>query len=200
MIDIAPSVHPSAGLRTEFGQGITWDNLPDWKEPAKPKCSRKIQPPQVGNTLAESEIIKRALSAKNGQKFNSIGKARPATNKSASEADQALMQLACLLVFQGRGKDRCTFPSVWIDAPQVDERHYSDGRAYGQACIVQKRSSLARKAIGSRRPGRIPPTEDGIALAYAGRDNDSPSLLPYNGRMVSVVWYAMGHGKNTSGF
>lgn len=173
-IVIAPSVHPSGRTyKLQFGQGITWDNLPDWKEPVKPTVQKISSLPQVGNALGGGEIIKRALAAKNGEKFRTLWQGEAGDYKSASEADQALCSLLAFWCSRDAEKMDALFRQSGLMRAKWDERHYSDGRTYGQACIAKAIESCTECYKQSVDLDGFPPTEDGIALAFAGRYKDS---------------------------
>ena len=169
---IAPSVHPSGKVYTlQFGQGITWANLPDWKEPTKAIVPDKSTS-KAKSTLQEGEIIQKALAAKNGEKFKSLWQGEPGQYKSASEADQALCSLLAFWCSKDADRMDALFRQSGLMRKKWDDRHYSDGRTYGQGCIETAIRNCAEVYSPPTLDG-FPPTEDGVALAFAAKYNDS---------------------------
>jgi putative DNA primase/helicase len=85
--------------------------------------------------LEDQEVIEKAKRAKNGSTFSALWDGDISDYPSHSEADLAL---CCLLAFWTGGNsqrvDRLIRQSR-LYRPKWDEKHYSDGRTYGQGTI-----------------------------------------------------------------
>ncbi|MDP9375637.1 MAG: AAA family ATPase, partial [Chloroflexota bacterium] len=94
--------------------------------------------PSAGS-LADDRVLARARAARNGAKFALLweGRWREAGYSSQSEADLAL---ACMLAFWTGGNreqmDRL-FRRSDLYREKWDERHYGDGRTYGEGTIAK---------------------------------------------------------------
>lgn len=89
-------------------------------------------------TLSHTEstdLIQRAMNAKNGETFGKLWCGDFSDYPSQSEADQAL----CNLLVFWTGKDPARVDSLFRQSklfrPKWDEKHYGDGRTYGQATV-----------------------------------------------------------------
>jgi primase-polymerase (primpol)-like protein len=85
--------------------------------------------------LSDSELIRRAGAAKNGEKFQRLWQGQTTGYASQSEADMAL---CCLLAFW-TGGDAKRIDSLFRDSGLIrekwDEQHYSDGSTYGEVTV-----------------------------------------------------------------
>jgi putative DNA primase/helicase len=93
--------------------------------------------PKSGNSLSLSDVdlIKKAMAAANGDKFNQLWTGDFNNYPSQSEADLAL----CLLLAFWTGKDPGRIDSLFRQSGLMrekwDEKHFGDGRTYGEATI-----------------------------------------------------------------
>jgi hypothetical protein len=88
-----------------------------------------------GNDLSDTEIPTRASQAANGKAFDKLWGGDISDYDSRSEADLALC--SHLVFWTGGDPDRVDrlFRQSGLYRPKWDERHYGDGRTYGQATI-----------------------------------------------------------------
>ena len=87
------------------------------------------------SNLNDAEILERARAYKNGAKFTALMGGDWTGYPSQSEADAALCAL--LAFWTGRDAARVDrlFRQSGLYRPKWDEKHYGDGRTYGQATI-----------------------------------------------------------------
>jgi primase-polymerase (primpol)-like protein len=89
----------------------------------------------AGNALSDEELLEKARSAQNGQKFGALWRGDTSGYDSHSEADMAL---CCLLAFwtgrDGRRVDRL-FRESGLLRGKWDEVHYADGATYGERTV-----------------------------------------------------------------
>jgi primase-polymerase (primpol)-like protein len=85
--------------------------------------------------LSDEELLERAQSASNGEKFKRLWRGSTAGYESQSEADMAL---CCLLAFW-TGGDRYRMDALFRQSGLLrekwDEVHYADGSTYGEKTI-----------------------------------------------------------------
>ncbi|WP_276258005.1 hypothetical protein [Haloglomus litoreum] len=84
---------------------------------------------------SDSELIRRAGVAKNGEKFRRLWKGQTTGYTSQSEADMAL---CCLLAFWTGGDAKrmdALFRDSGLMREKWDEPHYSDGSTYGEVTV-----------------------------------------------------------------
>jgi putative DNA primase/helicase len=82
--------------------------------------------------LSDSELIRRAGAAKNGEKFQRLWQGKTTGYASQSEADMAL---CCLLAFWTGGDAKrmdSLFRQSGLMREKWDEQHYADGSTYGE--------------------------------------------------------------------
>ncbi len=85
--------------------------------------------------LEDGELLKKARSASNGEKFDRLWRGSTAGYESQSEADMAL---CCLLAFWtggDRGRMDRLFRQSGLIREKWDEVHYADGSTYGEKTI-----------------------------------------------------------------
>ncbi|TSD16178.1 hypothetical protein DP107_03180 [Haloglomus irregulare] len=87
--------------------------------------------------LSDSELIRRAGAAKNGEKFQRLWQGQTTGYASQSEADMAL---CCLLAFW-TGGDAKQMDALFRDSGLMhekwDEQHYGDGSTYGEVTVAR---------------------------------------------------------------
>jgi hypothetical protein len=113
-----------------------------------------------GNSLSDTEILARARQAANGEAFETLWDGDTSDHASRSEADLALCSR--LVFWTGGDPSRVNelFRQSGLYRSKWDERHYGDGKTYGQATI--------EKAL------------EGATEFYAASDDEweDPALLP----------------------
>jgi primase-polymerase (primpol)-like protein len=88
-------------------------------------------------TLSDSELIRRASAAKNGEKFQRLWQGKTTGYASQSEADMAL---CCLLAFWTGGDTKrmdSLFRQSGLMRDKWDEPHYADGSTYGEVTVAR---------------------------------------------------------------
>lgn len=92
-------------------------------------------PQGPGNSLSDTEILARARQAANGEAFDKLWAGDTSDQASRSEADLALC--SHLVFWTGGNPSRVDelFRRSGLMRSKWDERHYGDGRTYGQATI-----------------------------------------------------------------
>jgi len=95
--------------------------------------------PQKSNSLQpipdDSDIIKKAMAAKNGAKFTELWNGGLAGHPSQSEADQALANLLAFWFQCDPVQMDAAFRQSGLYRPKWDERHFGNGKTYGMATI-----------------------------------------------------------------
>jgi putative DNA primase/helicase len=139
---------------------------------SKPERKPAPAPAQTsGAALDDGEILQRAMSAKNGAKFARLFAGDHAGYQSQSEADLALcMMLAFWSAGDSSQMDRL-FRRSGLYRPKWDNRHYADGRSYGQGTI--------EKALQRQQEYYEPPTDsdvvtEGELISPEGEGDVSP--------------------------
>ena len=89
----------------------------------------------MGVSLEDAELINRASNAENGDKFKRLWSGNWSGYPSQSEADQALCNI--LAFWTGKDHERidCLFRQSGLYRKKWDEKHYGDGRTYGEETI-----------------------------------------------------------------
>ena len=83
----------------------------------------------------QADIIKKAMNAKNGETFGKLWSGDFSGYPSQSEADQALCNLLAFWTGKDTGQIDGLFRQSKLFRPKWDEKHYGDGRTYGQATV-----------------------------------------------------------------
>lgn len=121
-----------------------------------PKAEPVPQPAQPID-LDDAELIDKATNAKNGHKFHALWHGNIVGYGSQSEADLALCSQ---LVFWTGGDAKrvdSLFRQSGLYREKWDQRHYADGRTYGQATIEKALGTVREVYDGN---GRQPPDLD----------------------------------------
>ncbi len=121
----------------------------------KHRDARPANLSSCGASLDDAELVRRATAAANGAKFARLWEGdtngyATSGNEGRSEADLALCSL--LAFWCGPDEDRidALFRRSGLMRPKWDERHYGNGRTYGQGTISKVLSS--RSEFFSERP------------------------------------------------
>jgi hypothetical protein len=88
-----------------------------------------------GKDLSDTEILARARQAANGQAFEKLWAGDVSDHASRSEADLALCSRLAFWTGGDPGRVDELFRRSGLYRPKWDERHYGDGRTYGQATV-----------------------------------------------------------------
>ena len=88
-----------------------------------------------GNDLSDAEILARAGQASNGEGFEKLWAGDTSDDASRSEADLALCSHLAFWTGGDRGRTDELFRCSALYRSKWDERHFGDGRTYGQATI-----------------------------------------------------------------
>jgi hypothetical protein len=108
------------------------------EEPREPR--RAPWPKTRAEDVSDAELVDRAVRAANGDKFARLwdGDASDyatAGNEGRSEADLALCSLLAFWCGPDESRIDSLFRQSGLMRPKWDERHYGDGRTYGQGTI-----------------------------------------------------------------
>jgi hypothetical protein len=149
--------------------------------------------------LSDGELIAKATSAKNGAKFGKLYAGDFSDYSSQSEADAALCALLAFWTSKDASKVDVLFRGSGLFRPKWDERHYGDGRTYGEATIASAIAACT-EAVGTKThatsKGGLPTIKivagelqravnDGEAALLAARNFDP--LYQRGGVLVRVV-------------
>ncbi len=136
--------------------------------------------PAGGNIfVADAELLEKARAAKDGSKFTALRGGDWSGYPSQSEADQALCNI--LAFWTNRDAERIDrlFRQSGLYRQKWDERHYGDGRTYGQGTI-ERALELTTETYEPTRP-----SSNG-ATPQAPSRPDEPSEMTIAERMVDA--------------
>jgi primase-polymerase (primpol)-like protein len=125
--------------------------------PERQAHARPADPPG-GTALDDAELVRRAGSAANGEKFARLwagdaGGYADGDNEGRSEADLALCSLLTFWCGPDEARIDRLFRQSGLMRPKWDERHYGDGRTYGQGTIGHALAG-ALGVLGASSPAR----------------------------------------------
>jgi hypothetical protein len=103
--------------------------------PSRINGTRAAQPATSPVCLDDAEIIQRASAAKNGHKFARLFAGDTSGYASQSEADLALCQHLCFWTGGDKSQMDRLFRQSGLSRDKWDEKHFSDGRTYGEETI-----------------------------------------------------------------
>ena len=113
----------------------------------KPKTDSK---PETSLFLSDEDLIKKAMQAKNGDKFTLLWKGDSCEHPSQSEADLSL----CSMLAFWTGKDAARIDTLFRQSGLMrekwDERHFGDGRTYGQQTIDKAIQGTTQTYTGAK--------------------------------------------------
>ena len=103
-------------------------------------------------SLSDAELIKKAMGAVNGDKFQRLWEGNFSDYPSQSEADLAL----CLILSFWTVRDAVRIDTLFRQSGLMrekkwDERHFSDGRTYGQSTIDRAIEGTTETYTGPKR-------------------------------------------------
>lgn len=146
--------------------------------PEEPPTAHNDGPPEPLR-LDDAEVIRRAMGAKNGDKFRRLWQGDIGGYPSQSEAEMALASMLAFWV----GRDQAAIDRLMRQSglyrPKWDEKHFTDGRTYGQATAARAASTTA-ETFGTRQhvgqiiqrvatPDQVDP-ETGEIIELTGRE------------------------------
>jgi primase-polymerase (primpol)-like protein len=88
-----------------------------------------------GHELTDTELLERAKTAANGEKFRRLWNGSTAGYESHSEADMALASMLAFWTGGEEGRVDRLFRRSGLMRPKWDERHFSDGSTYGERTV-----------------------------------------------------------------
>lgn len=123
--------------------------------------------------LEDEDLLEKARSASNGEKFDRLWRGSTAGYDSQSEAD---MTLCCLLAFW-TGKDRTRMDRLFrqsgLSREKWDEVHYADGATYGEKTI-ERAIGATDEFYDPSAAGSGETTEIGVDSSFGGHiQNDA---------------------------
>jgi putative DNA primase/helicase len=101
----------------------------------EPTNTNRHTQPGPGNDLPDTEVLARAGRASNGEAFDKLWGGDTSNYSSKSEADLALCSRLAFWTGGDPGRVDKLFRRSGLYRRKWDERHYGDGRTYGQATI-----------------------------------------------------------------
>jgi hypothetical protein len=137
----------------------------------------------------DDELVQHALRAKNGDKFRRLWQGKWDGYPSQNEADEALCCILCFWTSGDRVRVDRLFRRSGLYRPKWDEKHYADGRTYGEGTIdkaidfalVEHQADVQRyPSLTIEQPRRIRPAPQWPVLsqdAFHGPIGDFVSLI-----------------------
>ena len=123
--------------------------------------------------LEDGELLRKARSASNGEKFDRLWRGSTAGYESQSEADMAL---CCLLAFWtggDRGRMDRLFRQSGLIREKWDDVHYADGSTYGEKTI-ERAIGATDEFYDPSATGSGKTTETGVESPFRGHvQNDA---------------------------
>jgi putative DNA primase/helicase len=92
-------------------------------------------PELLSSGLSDAQIIEKASAAENGERFCQLWAGDASNYESQSEADLALCSHVIFWTGGDQGRVEELFRRSGLYRPKWDERHYGDGKTYGQITI-----------------------------------------------------------------
>ena len=111
-------------------------------------------PERADNGISDNEVVQRALAASNGERFARLWDGDTTGHGSHSEADLALCGMLAFWAGPDEARIDGLFRRSRLMRPKWDERHYGDGRTYGQGTIAQALAGRSEFWEPPRRPSR----------------------------------------------
>ncbi len=137
-----------------------------------PERQAQAQPAYLpnGTPLDDAELVRRARSAANGEKFARLwsgdtGGCADGDNEGRSEADLALCSMLAFWAGPDEARIDALFRQSGLMRPKWDERHYGDGRTYGQGTIqhaLSGRSEYWTDCASTVRVGKVYARRKGV--------------------------------------
>ncbi len=136
---------------------------------------------------APPDLIARASRARNGARFARLFAGKwEGEYGSQSEADLALCSMLAFWTKKDAARVDALFRDSGLFRPKWDERHFGDGRTYGQETVA-KAISLTKETLGSRRPAPDHEREGWHDQLICGVDKDGerkPKAVVANALLV----------------
>jgi primase-polymerase (primpol)-like protein len=137
--------------------------------------------------LSDEELLDRAMSAANGEKFRRLWNGRTTGYDSHSEADMALCVLLAFWTGGDRGRIDRLFRESGLMREKWDEIHYADGRTYGEGTI-ERALEVTDERYEPQTDGRTetetggPERSEGAATERAVENPEDPDVDGVRGR------------------
>jgi len=106
-----------------------------WPEPTKAVQPERQAPRPVD--IADAELVVKARSAANGEKFSRLWDGNTSDQASGSEADLALCGMLAFWTGGDSARIDSLFRNSGLYRPKWDEVHYSSGETYGQHTVAK---------------------------------------------------------------
>jgi len=161
----------------------------DLLEKIQPAVRRRAKPAQLVNVRAvlsatDEDILRRAMSATNGDKLRRLysgdtSEYATADNDGHSEADLALVSKLAFWTGPDAARLDSLFRGSGLMRPKWDERHFSDGKTYGEATIDRALDSAQN--FYNRKSGEMIVALSNNSLSTIN-PTDVPSILNPYGR------------------
>jgi primase-polymerase (primpol)-like protein len=183
------SIHArSEALTTVYSDHVAVDTDDDDEQS---NASPSIADERRSSTLSDADLVDRARSATNGEKFARLWRGDTTGYDSQSEADMAL---CCLLAFW-TGGDTGRMDSLFRQSDLVrekwDEVHYADGSTYGETTLQrattvttdhytprdEKPETTGADATQRTTPSTTPASTSAASNERADRDRDETIAL-----------------------
>lgn len=125
------------------------------------KKTEKSDPKQANTSMNDSELIEKARNAKNGHLFSTLfaGSWEAAGYPSQSEADQALCNMLAFWTGNNASRIDTLFRQSGLYREKWGEKHFGDGRTYGQATIQKAIDSTTETYRPEKENQSKPDTE-----------------------------------------
>ncbi|WP_436926198.1 phage NrS-1 polymerase family protein [Halosimplex amylolyticum] len=124
----------STTTETDDSQPESGDPPTESTADAQPEASGNTDS-EAGNGLTDSEVVDRAQSAANGEKFTRLWNGDTGGYESHSEADMALCALLAFWTGGASGQIDRLFRESGLMREKWNEQHYADGSTYGEKTI-----------------------------------------------------------------
>ena len=122
-------------------------------------------PSSKSNVPTDSDLIQRAKQAKDGEKFRKLWEGDFSDYPSQSEADLALCLLLAFWTNRDTGRIDTLFRQSKLMREKWDERHFGDGRTYGQATI---QTAIERTNETYQTKNTLPQTSESNSVFEVG--------------------------------
>jgi hypothetical protein len=140
------------------------------------------------STVNDDELLERAASANNGDKFSRLWKGDWAGYPSQSEADSALCWMLAFWTSGDQARMDRLFRRSGLYRPKWDEKHYADGRTYGEAAIDHAIQQQLRDVTATLERGRSDRRTHHVAIPSAPWPTlDQAALHGLFGEFVSLL-------------
>jgi putative DNA primase/helicase len=142
--------------------------------------------------LNDENLITKAQKAANGEKFKKLWQGDYSGYPSQSEADGGLCQMLAFWTGKDEARMDRLFRQSGLMRPKWDEKHYSDGKTYGQGVIQGAIENTTETYTGTLKTN----PEEEVAKIIEGLTKDTPKpevykclpkLVPVLSRMTNFA-------------